>query len=294
IRTVEYVDAAEVQKFKGNGMQANGMMAGMMGMAAMAMEDTAMPMMAKAMVEGFTPEVEEDSGALMNEYALGEGHTIRSSESENRTDLQTYILTAVYQIKTAPRLDNHAYLTAEIKTEELPFLYTNQANVYLSGQQIGEVYLSSDENNEVQTLSLGKEERIRIQAKEVSRKNSKTLLTGQNVRELAYETVITNTLDHPVTILVMDQIPVSSNSAVTVEPQNHSEYKLDAEQGYLEAEKTLNAKETCSLKLGYKITWPKDKELKVSRSAPMNYQKFCPECGSPLHGPKCSNCGWTR
>lgn len=291
VRSMEYADAVEKPKARFAGRMAGKMQANMMQMAGAVMED-AMPMMATAMMEAAAPMAEEESGTLMNEYGLGDGYTIRSNQSESLADLQRYSLSANYQIKTVPRQDNHAYLTAEIKTEELPFLYTNQAKVYLSGQQIGEVRLSSDDGEAVQTLSLGKEERIRIQVKERSRKQSKTLLSGQNVRELEYETIITNTLDHPVTIQIMDQIPVSAGNGVTVEPLNLSDYNLDKEHGYLEAEQTINAKESCSLKLGYKILWPKDKELKVVRS--LEYPKYCPECGSPMAGPVCGSCGWSK
>ena len=294
VRSTEYVDAVEPVKLRQNHARANGMAMGV-GMKAMVMEDAAVmeevPMMGAAMAMMSTPQVEETSGTLMNEYDLGEGHTIRSSSSESMADLQSYSLAAVYQIKTAPRLDPHAYLTAEIRTEELPFLYSNQADVYLLGQRIGDVWLSSDDAEETQTLSLGKEERIRIQAKEVSRKQSKTLLKGQNVRELVYETTVSNTLDHPVTILIQDQIPVAASTAVTVESQQLSDYQLNAETGYLEQVKTLAAKESCSIRFGYKITWPKDRELNVTRSSSSG-RKFCPECGALLNGPRCHSCGW--
>lgn len=266
-----------------------GMMMGAMKAVSaneMMLEDAA-PMM--AMME--TPEPEEIEDLTMTEFELEMPQNIRSEEAESMADLTKTILEADYEVCTCPRIDASTYLTAKVKTAELPNLLTNSAKVYLSGMYMGTVVLNQDYSEEFETVSLGKEERIRVSTKEVSKKTSKTLLKAQNVTEYVYETTIMNTLGREVTVLVKDQIPVSANKAVTVDLIKADGYQKEEETGFLKQTVTIPAGASKVLTLSYKVSWPKDKVLKESASA--GYPKFCPECGSVLSSRTCSTCGWT-
>ncbi|MBR2676768.1 MAG: mucoidy inhibitor MuiA family protein [Solobacterium sp.] len=264
----------------------------MMGSAkAMAMNDMVMEDAAPMMAMMETPEPEETEDLTMTEFELDALQNIRSEEAESMADLTKTILDAEYEVCTCPRIDASAYLTAKVKTAELPNLLANSAKVYLSGMYMGTVILNQDYSEEFETISLGKEERIRISTKEVSKKTSKTLLKAQNVTEYVYETTIMNTLSREVTVLVKDQIPVSANKAVTVDLIKADGYQKEDETGFLKQTVTIPAGGSKVLTLSYKVSWPKDKVLKESASA--GYPKFCPECGSVLSSRTCSTCGWT-
>ena len=236
-------------------------------------------------------EPEEIEDLTMTEFELEMPQNIRSEETESMADLTKTILEADYEVCTCPRIDASTYLTAKVKTAELPNLLTNSAKVYLSGMYMGTVVLNQDYSEEFETVSLGKEERIRVITKEVSKKTSKTLLKAQNVTEYVYETTIMNTLGREVTVLVKDQIPVSANKAVTVDLIKADGYQKEEETGFLKQTVTIPAGGSKILTLSYKVSWPKDKVLKESASA--GYPKFCPECGSVLSSRTCSTCGWT-
>ena len=264
----------------------------MMGSAkAMAMNDMVMEDAAPMMAMMETPEPEETEDLTMTEFELDALQNIRSEEAESMADLTKTILDAEYEVCTCPRIDASAYLTAKVKTAELPNLLANSAKVYLSGMYMGTVILNQDYSEEFETISLGKEERIRISTKEVSKKTSKTLLKAQNVTEYVYETTIMNTLSREVTVLVKDQIPVSANKAVTVDLIKADGYQKEEETGFLKQTITIPAGGSKVLTLSYKVSWPKDKVLKETASA--SYPKFCPECGSVLSSRTCSTCGWT-
>ncbi len=255
-------------------------------MGEMVMEE-AVPMMAVMA----TPEPEEIEDLTMTEFELEAPQTIRSEETESMADLRKDILEAEYEVCTCPRIDASAYLTARVKTADLPNLLTSSAKVYLSGMYMGTVELNRDYSEEYETISLGKEERIKVSTQEVSKKTSKTLLKAQNVTEYVYESTITNTLSREVSVLVKDQIPVSANKLVTVDLIKADGYQKEDETGFLKQTITVPAGGSKVLTLSYKVSWPKDKELKETASA--GYPKFCPECGSILHSRTCGSCGWT-
>ena len=254
-------------------MAAGMQMMGAMKAAAsneMMMEDAA-PMM--AVME--TPEPEEIEDLTMTEFELDAPQNIRTEEAESMADLTKTILDAEYEVCTCPRIDASAYLTAKVKTAELPNLLANSAKVYLSGMYMGTVVLNQDYSEEFETISLGKEERIRISTKEVSKKTSKTLLKAQNVTEYVYETTIMNTLGREVTVLVKDQIPVSANKAVTVDLIKADGYQKEEETGFLKQTITIPAGGSKILPLSYKVSWPKDKVLKETASAGFFPFLFC-------------------
>ena len=72
---------------------------------------------------------------------------------------------------------------------------------------------------------------------------------------------IRNNKSTPVKITVKDQIPVSSNSGITVEPIELSGGDLNSQTGELKWDLDLKPQETKQLILTYSVKYPKDKTV---------------------------------
>ncbi|MBR4420951.1 MAG: mucoidy inhibitor MuiA family protein [Erysipelotrichaceae bacterium] len=251
---------------------------------AMVMEEAEAPMM--AMVEMKEAEVQNEE--TMTEYALSGNRDILKGNKGTMADLQKYTIPAEYNIVTVPKADPHAYLVATIKAADLPILNAVEAGIYLKGRYTGSIWLDPDMTKEKVDITLGKEERLHVSYKELSKKTSTNLLKTQKIVEHQFETKIANLSEEDVEILVKDQLPVSQNKDISVEAIDLDQAVLEKDSGLLEKKITVKAKETETTHLSYKVLWPKDKQIQQTRS---QKKTFCPVCGAQVFGRFCPECG---
>ena len=292
-----YLDIREViveRKASRNTMAFGaGMAAPMMSMAKMNMavadeaveEDEAMmaPMARMTMQQA---QVNKDE--TMTEYVLPGTRNIPKNAAGIMADLQNFEVPAEYRISAVPRLDLRAYLTARIKSADIPFTDRVTAGIYLKGMYTENVTIDPDLTEEYVDISLGREERVKLTHKELARKTSTTLLKGQKVVEYSYETKAANLSEAPLTLHIEDRIPVSQNKDITVEPVALSEGKLTEETGMVKWELPLAPAESKTIRLGYKVSRPKDKEITERGGGGV---KYCPHCGAVVTGRFCPECG---
>ena len=76
-----------------------------------------------------------------------------------------------------------------------------------------------------------------------------------------YETTVANNSPVDLKILIKDQIPVSQDKEITVDVTELSGAELDEKTGILKKEYSLSKGSSRVLKLGYKVSAPKDKTV---------------------------------
>ena len=237
-----------------------------------------------------TPQAEVTDNDTMTEYALSAKQDILSNNEGTIVDLHTFSIPADYKLIAVPKMDNHAYLCAEIKTEDLPVMIRGTASVYLNNAYAGNIQISPNMTQETFRISLGKDEKIQIQRNEIMKKNASALIRNQKTREQEYEILLSNKKQEEVISHVTDQIPVSQDKTITVDTLKTDQGKVDELTGKITWEITLQPNTSKSVHLAYRTTWPKDKDLQESRTASLPIQ-FCPVCGSRVFGRFCPECG---
>ncbi|MBQ1383433.1 MAG: DUF4139 domain-containing protein, partial [Solobacterium sp.] len=161
----------------------------------------------------------------------------------------------------------------------------------LNGVYAGETDITADLTKETLDIPLGKEEGIQVSRTEKKRKTSEAMLKNQRTTEYAYELKITNGKDKETEITVTDQIPVSQDKTIVVEAVDKDGAEFKEETGILTWKLKLEPKETKTLNLAYKVSWPKDKTLEETHNIPFcrvcgarTYgQRYCPECGAKIY-----------
>ena len=245
----------------------------MMGMKAaapaMAMEECMMDSAAGAAdntMIGLTMfEAEVDQNETSTEYRLPGTRDVQKNGKETVADIKTYSIPAEYRVVTVPKMDQSAYLVAAVKPGDLPVSSSIDTAVYLGNAYTGRVTLDPDLTKEEVELTLGKEERVFIGYKELPRKTTTTLLKGQQVVEYASEITLRNESGAPVNVVVKDQIPVSENKDIIVDPVELSGAKPEEGTGFVSWKAEVPAGGSKQIKLGYKVSRPKDKQISERR-----------------------------
>ena len=266
--------------------------------AMMDVEEAAAPMMMAGATGGTaqlqrieTSAAETESSDTLTEYTLPGTKTITADTKGTMADLLEYQLPAEYAVSAVPKMDVRAYLAAKVKTEDLPEDIHGTAGIYLNGVYAGETDITADLTKETLDIPLGKEEGIQVSRTEKKRKTSEAMLKNQRTTEYAYELKITNGKTKETEITVTDQIPVSQDKTIIVEAVNKDGAEFKEETGILTWKLKLDPKETKTLNLAYKVSWPKDKTLAETHAlqycpvcgARTNGLRFCPECGTKIY-----------
>ena len=148
-------------------------------------------------------------------------------------------------------------------------------------------------------ITLGRQGSVKISRKELARKTHTTMLKGNKVVEHTFETKAANLSDKEITLYLKGQIPVSQNKEIIVEPVELSGAALDAESGIMELVIKIAAGASETVKLGYRVTAPRDREISKRFERNMSSRNstgrgtlmICSKCGASVSGAFCHYCG---
>lgn len=212
-----------------------------------------------------TEAADISSSDTMTEYQLSGRYDIAAGSDGLSADLNTFSLKADYVIRAVPKEDTRAYLLAEIKTADLPMMINGTASVYLDGVYTGTARLAPDYGEETYAIALGTEERITLSRTGKKMKSSKAVIGNTQSTSYEYEITVNNGKDSAAHISITDQIPVSREEKVKVDEISLDKGVLDDRTGKVTWEIDLQPQQTITLRVKYRVSWPKDKSLNIPR-----------------------------
>jgi hypothetical protein len=190
-------------------------------------------------------------------------YDIPSDGEEYQVQVEQYSLDAYYSYTAIPKLNENAFLTAELIDWERLNLLDGDAGLYLEGTYLGETQINVSQAGDTLQLSLGKDENIKVQRKAVKTEEGRSFLKGKRNKRLQYKIAVRNTKAVPLQLTIIDQYPVSGNERIDVERIEHSDAKLDEKTGRLSWEFELQPKESKELDLIYEVSYPKNLRINL-------------------------------
>ena len=206
-------------------------------------------------------EADMTTGETSTEYKLPGKRDVQKNGRETVADVNSVSVPATYRIVTVPKLDAAAYLVAAVKPSDLPGANSIDAAVYLNETYTGKVHLCPDLTKEELDLTIGREERIFTNRKELPRKTSTALIKNQRITEYTTELTVRNESPAPVTVTVKDQLPVSENKEILVDILELSGASREEATGFLTWDLSLACGEARTVRFSYKVSSPKDKQI---------------------------------
>jgi uncharacterized protein (TIGR02231 family) len=207
------------------------------------------------------PEVQVNVGQTTVTFDITMPYTVLSDGQYQTVEIQQIKAPAQYIYMTLPKKSPLAYLTANIPDWAGLNLQSGEATLYFENSFVGKSNLQANQLSDTLTVSLGNDNSILV--KREKRKDFTTRKTlGANKTE-TYSFLITlrNNKAIPISITMKDQVPVSSNSSITVEPMELSGGKLNPQTGEVKWDLDLKPSETKQIILTYSVKYPKDKTV---------------------------------
>lgn len=198
----------------------------------------------------------------MMEYELDGTWNIDSNKELNAL-LQEIKVPCKYHVIAIPKLDDNAYLAAEVNINDIENILNTNATVYHKGSYVGDIYLNPDYNQEKYDISLGKDESIKVKRTQKKKYTSNVLLKNQKKTEFEYGISVNSSKNDKYLVTLIDQVPLSQDKSIVVDIDNISNANLNQDTGKLTWDFELDPKQNKVFNIAYSISWPKDKQINI-------------------------------
>jgi uncharacterized protein (TIGR02231 family) len=222
------------------------------------MEDSAYKMQANSTGADYTTVTQTQLNA---EFDISVPYDIPSDGKPHLIAIQDYELPATYSYYAVPKLDNDAFLTADISNWEDLNLLPGNANIFFQGSYVGQSYVDPSTTKDTLSFSLGRDKNIIIKREKV-KDFSKPKTIGDNIKQsFAYTISIKNTKKEAIDIKIMDQYPISQNSKIEVTLDDAGGAAVNQTEGKLTWMAHLEPNAEKKLQFSFTVKYPKDQVI---------------------------------
>ena len=193
--------------------------------------------------------------------------SVPADNSRHRFVLAKQSLESSMSARSAPKLDQRAFLYAEVDyTGDSPLLpgpWQLQRDGNFVGTQDNPALLPGEEL----ALAFGTDEAIEVEYKKLKDERGRQGLINREQRiERQYTITVTNRHKITMPVTVFDQIPVSSDESITVELLKESttsptQTNVENRPGILSWKKEIKPQEKVTIDFGYAVIFPQDKKV---------------------------------
>ena len=205
--------------------------------------------------------VEKQIGETTITFDIAVPYTIPSDGKVQIVEIQRITAPADYKYVTMPKLSALAYLTANITDWAKLSLQTGEATLYFENSFVGKSTLNVNQLKDTLTISLGTDNSILVKREKRKDFTSRKVIGANRTDTYSFLITIRNNKSNPVEITLNDQIPVSSNSGINVDPNELSGGKLNQQTGEIKWDLVIKPQETRQIVLTYSVKYPKDKTV---------------------------------
>lgn len=209
----------------------------------------------------FAPLAEKESQQFNVIYKVSGNHTFLSGGEPVILVVNEEKLNADYIYQTTPKLDQRVFLIAKVKDWQNLEMVNGEALIYYDDQYVGKMQIDTRNTNDAFNFSLGVDNRIVVERNKVDKYFSKKFLKSTVEEQYGYQIVLRNNSTKNIKIQVLDQIPLSQDSRIKIEPIELSAAAYDETKGSLTWTFDLSEKQK-TLDFAYTVKYPKDENVR--------------------------------
>ena len=195
------------------------------------------------------------------EFDISKPYDIPCNGKTYTVEMTKSTLPAIYEYYAVPKVDKDAFLLARVTGWESLNLLSGDVFLYFEGTYVGQSYFDARSTQDTLDLSLGRDKNIVIKREKLKDFSSKSLVGLNQKESRGFEISVRNKKSSPITIVIDDQIPVSTNKEIEIEKIDISNARFDEPSGRLTWKYDIKASETKKMKLVYSVKYPKDKTI---------------------------------
>ncbi len=207
-----------------------------------------------------------DAGAYEASFRVPGRIDVPGDGSERSLRIGARTLGADVTVRTAPAMDQNAYLDVAFMNEEEAPLLPGEIAIHRDGLFVGRSRMELAAPGADVRLGFGADDAVKVTRAPVRRKENEPSWFGstkQEVRE--FRTTIKNMHAFPIKASVIDRIPISENTAIVIEQlpatTPPTAKNVDERRGVLGWTFDLAPGATREIRVAYRMKWPADREV---------------------------------
>ncbi|MFO7790122.1 MAG: DUF4139 domain-containing protein [Bacteroidales bacterium] len=204
------------------------------------------------------------SSMLNVEYQVNLDFTIPSDGKHHTVPIQNKNLGADFSYYAAPKLDNKAYLMAQITDWQDLDLLQGKANLYFNGKYNGQTNITPQTTNDSMEITLGRANGIIIEHEKESSEEKPQIVGSWVTETVTYKISIRNTTSRKIKIRVEDNIPHSTTKDLEVKLKNSDGAEFNEDNSHLSWDLNLAAGKTKTRTYSFDVKYDKDKPVNLN------------------------------
>ncbi|KIC02286.1 membrane protein [Flavobacterium sp. JRM] len=264
LRNNNIIQAAYGYKQKGVMNQLQGRVAGVAinddASANMEIAAAPSPVITESSVSNYTT-VEENQ--LNVSFDIDIPYDILSNGKVHSVSLKEIKLPSSYKYYAAPRVENEAFLLAEIADYSKYNLLRGEANIIFEGMYVGKTFIEPNQTSDTLNLSMGRDKKVSIKREKVADKSGTKFLSSKKEQTFTYDITVRNNKKEAIELLLKDQYPLTTNKEIEVELLQNDGAKVNSETGILTWQLQMKPNEIKKFRISYKVRYPKDQVLNL-------------------------------
>jgi uncharacterized protein (TIGR02231 family) len=217
-------------------------------------------------VEADEREATVDTGGFQAVFRVSGRVSVATNEGAKSFRISTATIAPDLLVRSAPALDEAAWLEASFKQAEEAPLLPGRIALYRDGIFVGRGQMALTPKDETVRLGFGVDDKIKV-ARTLLRKNESQsgLISTTKTDEREFKITVRNGHDAPIRVTVEDQLPVSEVDEVKVEtlPSITPPTERDTRnrRGVLAWSFTAAPGELHEIAFGWRVRWPAGKPI---------------------------------
>ncbi len=201
------------------------------------------------------------------EFTVPGAITLPSGNEERSLRLASEAIEPKLQHKAAPVLDPTAYLEASFSLKGEAPLLPGEVLLARDGAFIGRTRVNAIAGGDKVELGFGADERVKITRVPLQKEARDPGIFGSNrTEDNRFRTDIRNLHAFPVTLQLLDRLPISEDQAITIErlPEMTKPdiENVEDRRGVMGWNLTLQPQETKAIVTAWRVRWPQGKTLR--------------------------------
>lgn len=198
-------------------------------------------------------------------YTVPGRATVKNTGEAKSLDLSGDSFMPSLIARTVPKRDAKAYLYAKLEIPRGSPLLPGSVALFRDGTYVGNGRLPLLAGGETHELGFGGDDLVRVRHSVVTEKKGETgLISSSKTDERNYKIAIKNMHERAIDVSVFDQLPVSRNDEIKVEPLGRPQptaRNVDDKAGVMRWDARLEAEEEKVVEFGYRVVWPGAKSI---------------------------------
>jgi hypothetical protein len=208
-------------------------------------------------------DVTEVEGQTSISFDIATPYTIPTDGKNYAVEIKELELPATYQHTCVPKLDLGVFLSAQVTGWEQYRLLEGEANLFFEGTYLGKTVLDTRNLNDTLNISLGRDKSIVVSRNKLKNFGKQASLGTARREERGWEISLRNTKRQPVNLVLLDQVPVSTNKEITVELLDNGQAEVEAATGQLTWKLQLEPAREKTVKFRYEVKYPKSGMVQI-------------------------------